>query len=362
MSRPHLAWVFPGFGVGGAQVRFASLANRFGPACRHTVLALNGELACRAKLSPDLDIEFPRAAHPAGQMVHAVRHAASCLRRLAPDLVVTSNWGAIEWAAGARLAGLRHLHTEDGFGPEERDAQIRRRVLTRRLVLHGSNVVLPSHRLVGIATRVWKLPPVRLHYIANGIDLGRFSGAAPACVPPGEGPVIGTVAALRPEKNLARLLRAFALVRRTRPARLVIVGDGPEQAGLQALATQLGIAADTMFAGYSDASERWYAVMDAFALSSDTEQMPLSLLEAMASGLPAVSTDVGDVRQMLAPENAPFVVGLADEALADGLARLLDADRRAIGTANRARAVAAYDQEAMFAAYARLLGIEMGAV
>ncbi len=176
---------------------------------------------------------------------------------------------------------------------------------------------------------------------------------------PGEGPVIGTVAALRPEKNLARLLRAFAQLRLRRTARLLIVGDGPERAGLERLAGTLGIASDTVFAGYSDQSERWYASMDAFALSSDTEQMPLSLLEAMASGLPSVCTAVGDVRLMLAHENASYVVEPTDEAFASGLARLLDADGRAIGAANRARAAAEYDQEDMFAAYAGLLGVTL---
>ena len=354
-----MAWVFPGFGVGGAQVRFAALANRFGRACRHSVVALNGDTTCRAKLCPGLEVDFPEAAHPHGRMVAAVRHAAEYLRALRPDVAVTSNWGAIEWAAGARLAGLRHVHTEDGFGPEEREAQIARRVLTRRLVLRGGTVVLPSRKLLGIATDVWKLPPGRVRYLANGIDLQRFSAAAAMPLPPGEGPVIGTIAALRPEKNLSRLLRAFAVVRAQRPARLLVVGDGPERAGLEALAGALGIAGDTLFAGYSEESERWYASMDAFALPSDTEQMPLSLLEAMASGLPAVCTDVGDVRRMLAPENAPFVVPLTDDAFAHGLSRLLDADGRAVGAANRARAVAAYDQGAMFAAYAGLLGVTL---
>ena len=124
-------------------------------------------------------------------------------------------------------------------------------------------------------------------------------------------PVIGTVAALREEKNISRLMHAFAML----PAgRLVIVGDGPQRPALEALAASLGVAERVCFAGHHLDTAAFYAQFDIFALSSDTEQMPLSVIEAMASGLPVVSTDVGDVRLMVASENIPFVTGLDDAA------------------------------------------------
>ena len=354
---PHLLWVFPGFGVGGAQVRFAALANHLGNLCRHTVVSLNGDIACVEKLKSGLDISLPGSGHRRGRMLDSVQHARRFLRRARPDCVITSNWGAIEWAIGARLAGLRHVHSEDGFGPEERDTQIPRRALTRRLVLRGSAVILPSQTLGTIARTSWRLPERVLHIIPNGIDLARFSGAPALPAPAGEGVVIGTIAALRSEKNIGRLLRAFAALRATRPAQLLIVGDGPERAGLEALAAALGIAADTHFAGHSTVSERWLARFDVFALSSDTEQMPLSLLEAMASGLPAVCTDVGDVRTMLAAENLPYVTAASDHAFASGLDAVVSAaDETGIGAANRAKARAAYGQEQMFAAWRLVVG------
>jgi glycosyltransferase involved in cell wall biosynthesis len=353
----RIAWVFPGFGVGGAQVRFAAIANHFGDACSHVVLSLNGDLACLEKLRPEVDITTRPAGHRAGHMAASILQARRVLRAERPDLVVTSNWGAIEWAIGARLALLPHLHTEDGFGPEERQHQIARRVNTRRLALRGSQVVLPSRSLERLALTTWRLPARHLHYIPNGIDLARFAGAAPAALPPGDGPVIGTVAALRPEKNLARLIEAFAVLRGTQPARLVIVGDGPERPALAARADALGIGADTIFAGHTAQAELWYARFDVFALSSDTEQMPLSLLEAMAAGLPAACTDVGDVRLMLSAENAAFVSSPDPESFAETLRRLLGTDFRAIGRANQVKARTAYDQADMFAAYGRLLAL-----
>ncbi len=354
---PHLLWVFPGFGVGGAQVRFAALANHLGSAYRHTVVSLNGDAGCTEKLDAGLDVCLPESGHVRGRMLGSVLHARRFLQQARPDCVITSNWGAIEWAVGARLAGIRHVHSEDGFGPEERTMQIARRVRTRRLVLRGSKVVLPSQTLAAIARSQWRLPERVLHVIPNGIDLARFSGAAALTATPGEGPVIGTIAALRPEKNIGRLLRAFAALRARHPARLVVVGDGPERAGLEALAAALGITADTHFAGHSTMSERWLAGFDVFALSSDTEQMPLSLLEAMASGLPAVCTDVGDVRAMLAPANAPFVTAVEDRAFASGLACLVSADRAAIADANREKARTAYGQGQMFASWRAVLAV-----
>jgi glycosyltransferase involved in cell wall biosynthesis len=96
-------------------------------------------------------------------------------------------------------------------------------------------------------------------------------------------------------------------------------------------------------AGYSPAPPRFYRAMDLFALSSDTEQMPVCLLEAMGTGLPVASTDVGDIRAVLPPEQAPFLVPLDGQATAAGLSQALGAlardpaMRRRLGQLNRRR-------------------------
>ncbi len=167
--------------------------------------------------------------------------------------------------------------------------------------------------------------------------------------------MIGTVAALRPEKNLARLLRAFRLVVDVVPARLVIAGDGPERPGLERLTGDLGLGDRVRFTGHLDDPAALYRTLDIFALSSDTEQMPLSVIEAMASGLPVAATAVGDVAAMLAAENQPFVTPLEDAALAGAIAALARdaASRAGIGAANRAKA-AEFGEAAMVAAWRAL--------
>jgi glycosyltransferase involved in cell wall biosynthesis len=348
---PLVVHVFPTFAVGGAQVRFAALANHFGTEFRHFVVALDGDTSCRERLDPRLDLTFPMVEAPKHAMLANAWRFRSLLRRWRPDVLVTGNWGAIEFAMANLPPLTRHLHVVDGFGPEERETQIPRRVLIRRLVLSRGAVIVPSRTLERIATGIWKLPPRVVKYVPNGIDLARFTVRDAAVA--SRIPVIGTVAALRAEKNLGRLIRAFAAAVRDHPARLVIVGDGAERASLTALADALGVLDHIEFTGHRDDTPALYASFDLFALTSDTEQMPLSVIEAMASGLPVVSTDVGDVRAMLAEENAAYV-GTRDDGIISGLlARLLanPEERARIGAANRAKAERDFDQTAMFAAW-----------
>lgn len=343
--------VFPTFAIGGAQVRFAAIANHFGPEFRHIVVSLDGNLACRERLDPALDVTFPKIAAAKNAMLSAAWKYRRLLQAWRPDVLITCNWGAIEFALANIVPIARHLHVVDGFGPEERERQIPRRVMVRRLALGRSPVVLPSRNLVRIVRDIWRLPPKVLHYVPNGIDLGRF--ATDGSRRGGGEPVIGTVAALREEKNVGRLLRAFAELPR---GRLVIVGDGPERPGLEALAASLDLGGRVTFVGQHQDTSPFYAQFDIFALSSDTEQMPLSVIEAMASGLPVVSTDVGDVAMMVADENAKFIVPMTGDAMASALAALAaDAPARArIGAANVAKARAEFDHAAMFAAHGAL--------
>jgi glycosyltransferase involved in cell wall biosynthesis len=159
---------------------------------------------------------------------------------------------------------------------------------------------------------------------------------------------------LRKEKALERLIEAFARLRG--PARLVIVGDGAERPGLEALAAERGLAERVTFTGALTRPEAAVAGFDVFALSSDTEQMPLSVLEAMAAGLAVVATDVGDVRTMVAPDNGAFIVPRDAGALAAAIQSLLENDllRARVGQANRERACEAFDESRMFAAYEEL--------
>jgi L-malate glycosyltransferase len=363
-GRRHIFHIFPTFAIGGSQIRFAQIANHFAGHYRHTVLSLDGKFEARARIDGDVELTVRVIPIDKSRTLTNLLRFGRLLRAAEADLLVTYNWGAIEWAMANRLMSrLRHIHIEDGFGPEEAGGQLKRRATFRRFALGASRttIVLPSQTLQRIAVDTWRLDPRKIQYIPNGIDCRRFADAAPMArnTLPGSGPVVGTVAALRQEKNLARLLRVFAAATGPRSARLLIVGDGPERAALEALASELGIAGRTFFTGALKAPEHALRAMDIFAISSDTEQMPYGVIEAMAARLPVAGTDVGDIASMVSPDNRPFIVARDDERkFARALGELLDdtAKRTDIGQANQTRAHTQFDQAAMFAAYAKLFG------
>ncbi|HEX2115523.1 MAG TPA: glycosyltransferase family 4 protein [Alphaproteobacteria bacterium] len=364
MSVPHFVHVFPTFGVGGVPIRIANVLNHFGRRYRHTIVALDGVHDARSRLRPELDVTLvDLGARKEGLAATWLAYART-LRRLRPDLLLTYNWGSTEWAlVNTILRRAPHIHFESGFGPEESERQVPRRVWFRRVALRGAaKLVVPSTTLFDIASNVWRLRRGHVAYIPNGVDCERFASPPdPNAIPrfnkaAGE-MIVGTLAPLRTEKNLGRLLRAVAALPAGMAWRCVIVGDGPERAALEALAAQLGIAQRTVFAGHVDAPERVLGLFDIFAITSDTEQMPNTILQAMAAGLPIAGVDVGDVKPMIGTRNRNLVVPKHNEAgLAAALQRLLtDAPlRTALGAENAAHVRAHYDQARMFAAYGDL--------
>jgi len=359
----HVLHVFSTFAAGGPQVRTARLLAGLGPAWRHGVLALDGVTDARTILPEGIDVTVLEPLRRAGTWT-TVRGVRALARRLSPDLVCTYNWGAIEAVWAARSLGLAVLHHEDGFRPDELGGFKRRRVWARRLSLRRvQGVVVPSHTLRTIARERWHLPPERLHLVPNGIELARFPRADgnPAlrerlAIPPGAF-VVGSVGHLRAEKRPARLVRALAHMQE--PAHLLFVGDGPERESVTAAARALGLEARLHLAGHQTETAPWYRLMDAFAIPSDTEQMPVALLEAMASGLPVAATDVGDVRRVLPEAAGAHVVALGagvDERLAaalDALARSPQT-RATLARAGALRVRERYTQDEMVRAYERL--------
>jgi len=357
--RKHLVHVFPGFGMGGSQSRFVQLVKAIPCRYRHTILSLDGtiEMARHFPAGCAVEVRVPEIDKASGLKSWLRRRVT--LRELRPDLLVTYNWGAMDWCISNRLAPLSpHVHIEDGFGPEEKHRQLARRIWTRRMILSGSNstVVVPSRRLEGLALDVWKLPQRTVRYIPNGIDCARFDRPKR---PDRSRLVIGTVATLRAEKNLKRLIHLFSLLK-GKEADLVIVGDGPERKDLEQAADRSPAASRIFFTGASASPEKELERFDIFALTSDTEQMPLSVLEAMACGLPVISFAVGDVPQMVAPENREFAtMPLSDDkGYVEKLERLAASPllRRQLGDANRAWALAHYDQKLMLESYLQLFG------
>ena len=349
--------VFPGFVMGGAQMRFIALAKGLGREFSHKVISLNSDSSAAQLLAPQDPVAILDAPSAAGSLMTRLGRYRTALREVAPDLLVTYNWGAIEWALANGAHGIAHIHIEDGFGPEESRQQFPRRVWTRRLALRRSTLVVPSVTLREMALKTWRLKPASVRYIANGMEpreqfqtrLDDLNLGLPAGKP-----LIAWAGAIRREKNLTRLLRAFAPLKTE--ACLLVIGDGPDMAAARAEAESLSLAHSVRFLGRREDVRDILMQCDVLALSSDTEQMPLVVLEAMDAALPVASTAVGDVEYMVCEENRPYIVqGSVPELGAAMRALVADAKlRRTIGIANQRRLRQDYAAQDMIAAYGAL--------
>ena len=361
------------FHAGGKELRAAKLMNAFGAGAEHAVVSAQpGAIGAAQAVAPHVRVTYPDDFPPlAGRPTPGrLQTLARAMRGF--DLVLTYNWGAMDAVMAHTLfgqfLGLPPLvHHEDGFNQDEAERLKPARNWYRRIALgRASALVVPSERLEAIALAAWAQPRGRVVRIANGIGTAAYGRKARADALPRvikrKGELwLGTLAGLRPVKNLPRLVRAFAGL--PDEWQLVILGEGPERDAIRNEALRLDVAHRVHLPGFVADPSQVAGLFDLFALSSDSEQFPISVVEAMASGLAVAAPAVGDVAAMVAPANRDFIVTPGDEqALADALSRLAGDERlrSAIGTANRARARAEYDEAAMVAAYrgvyARALG------
>ena len=274
-----------------------------------------------------LEREFSAAGVPvevigtSGSVPQRVWRLSRRLRALAPDVVHTHNPQAhLHGAWAARLAGVPAVvHTKHGRDHVARPVLA---VLGRVATAWTDGFVAVSDDAAQVARDQEHVPPGKLMVVRNGVDLGQFGAVArqPA-LPRGR---LVTVGRLDPIKDQATMLRAVRMAADRIPGlRLDIVGDGPSRQDLEALRAALGLDGRVTFLGYHADVAPLLSAADAFVLSSISEGVSIALLEAMASGLPAIATDVGGNREVIVDGVTGVLTPAGSaEALAEAIVRL----------------------------------------
>ncbi len=292
---------------------------------------------------------------------------ARLIRRERPDIVHSQSWSGVDTALAMMFApSVKLVHSEHGRNFHDLHGQSWARRIARRWLYQRANAVFAiSAEVREFYCRQTNFPLERMQVIPNGVDLRRIDAADGSDVREELGIepeefVIGTVARLDKNKDTLTLVRAFAELMPIKPdaaLKLLIVGDGEQRSPLEQFVSERGLNRNVIFAGVRRDVPRVLKAMNVFALSSLSEGMPMTVLEAMAARLPVVATAVGALPEMVEEGNTGFLVLVGDAAtMAERLSRLV-VDRqlaKTFGEAARRKVERDFTLERMLQRYTEL--------
>jgi L-malate glycosyltransferase len=355
--------VFDQFRIGGTESRTCQIINCMGRKYHHVVCSQKNNFEAKRLLSKDTDVSFLLVRSDPKNIIGNIIRIRKTLREVGPALLVSYAWGTMEWAIANSFKKIcPNIHALEGFGDDEVHRQKLRRNLTRMLFLPTcARVVTCSDFLMQLAVNSWRVPRNKILFIPNGVDISLFSKQktetvisrmAKECV------TLGIVATLSPLKNHLRLLRVLEQLSDEIIFKLIVAGDGQEMQRLKNYTNASHkLQGRVDFRGHCDEPWKVLEQVDILCLSSDTEQMPMSVLEGMAAGLPVISTDVGDVGKMLSYENKSFVVPKNNEHMYGEKLKELIINfklQKTIGKANQKKCIREYSKHNMIQKYENL--------
>jgi len=367
-NRPLIAHVVYRFDTGGLENGLVNLLNRM-PAerYRHAVIALTDVTAFRERVKRD-DVRFVALNKAPGHGIKLLPRLTRLFRELRPAIVHTRNLAALEAVLPAWIARVPgRVHGEHGWDIGDLDGSRRAYRLVRRAYRpFVSRYVTVSRDLERYLTSSIGVKRADVVRIVNGVDVTRFcpfDRALPAGWPfdPASHWIIGSVGRLQPVKNQVLLAQAFVRLLEQMPSarqhvRLAIVGAGPLRAEIEAVLDRAQARALAWLPGERSDVVDVLRAFDVFVLPSLAEGISNTVLEAMASGLPVVATNVGGNRELVEQGRTGLLVPVDADALATSLIRYAcePATARSAGSEGRRRAEQLYSLDTMVAQYVAL--------
>jgi len=336
---PLIVHVIYHLAVGGLENGLVNVINRM-PAdrYRHVIISLIDYTDFRNRIK-NQDVEVYALHKRPGKDLRLYGKLWRLFHILKPDIVHTRNLATLEAQLPALLAGVPHrIHGEHGRDIEDLDGTSRKYQLLRRLFRPL------IHRYIALSVDLKRylreqigIPEGKISNICNGVDTEKFTpaGAQAKSVLPGDFSgadkvVIGTVGRMEEVKDQITLVRAFVRLAKEHPQghdklRLIMVGDGALREPARSILEAAGLAQLAWLPGEREDVPELLRALDVFVLPSLAEGISNTILEAMASGLPVVATDVGGNYELVERDTTGFLVPRADPAaLADAIRVYVD--------------------------------------
>lgn len=357
----HVLHVVPGLGAGGMELAMARVVSGLsGSDMRHSIVCLKGEPEIADRLPDETEIH---CLHSRPNEPQLPLRLGKLIRRVRPDVIHARNWGAWPEVTVGRFFAwpvMPLIYSFHGLGKADY-MPWRRRLASYMLVRMTTHLFAVSEVSKQLMIDKWGWPSRGVDVIPNGVDTEVFqpverTGKRDEMTDDGHcRAVVGTVGNLRPVKNHALLIKACAALAKSGvELELRIAGEGEERARLLELAESLGFADRLTLGGLVSNVPEFLRALDVFVLSSDSEQHPNALIEAMACGIPCIATRVGSVEEVLEKGLCGRIIEPGDQtALTEQLRALLgDSNMLAeLSAAGREQVCRRYDVERMFKAY-----------
>jgi len=368
-ARPLVLHLVYRFDTGGLENGIVNLINHMpGAAYRHAVVALSEVVPGFSRRIKRDDVEFISLHKAPGHGAKLYPRLFKLFRELRPAIVHTRNLAALECQVAAALAGVPvRIHGEHGRDVGDLDGtNVRYQWMRRAYRPFVHHFVALSRDLANYLETKVKVPADRIAQVYNGVDTERFQAATGQRAPIPGCPftdssllIVGTVGRMQTVKAQTMLAQAFVRALQINPTlrdrlRLVMVGEGPLRAEAQAALAHGGVGELAWLPGERSDVPDVMRGLDCFVLPSLAEGISNTILEAMATALPVVATDVGGNSDLVKAGKTGLMVPPADvEAMAEALVWMAQDPARAavMGGAGRAVVESRFSLPAMVARY-----------